>query len=191
MSQNILTIEASLFGQQGVSTELLKVLQDHLSSLLPEPELVTRNVMDGSLPHFDGNTMASIGEGKAELADTLIEEVKAADYLLLAAPMYNFSVPSQLKSWFDHIARAGVTFQYTDEGPVGLLSDKKVYVVLSFGGKHKDQVTDTQSSFLKTMLGFIGLKDVEFIYAEGLAMGDESKQQSIANAKQQIMALTV
>lgn len=191
MSQNILTIEASLFGQQGVSTELLKVLQDHLSSFLPESELITRNVMDGTLPHFDGSTMAAIGEGKAQLADTLIEEVKAADYLLLAAPMYNFFIPSQLKAWFDHIARAGVTFRYTEEGPVGLLSDKKVYVVLSFGGKHKDQVTDTQSTYLRTMLGFIGLKDVEFIYAEGLSMGGDTKQQSIAKAKQQIMTLTI
>jgi FMN-dependent NADH-azoreductase len=98
--------------------------------------------------------------------------------------MYNFGVPSQLKAYFDQLARAGVTFKYTDKGPVGLLEDKPVYVLAARGGIHKGQYSDSQTAFIKTFFNFLGLEDVKFIYAEGLNMGDDVKDQAINIAKQ-------
>ena len=106
------------------------------------------------------------------LDDALIAEVQAADVVVLGVPMYNFGVPAQLKNWIDAIARAGVTFRYTANGPEGLLKGKKVYVALTRGGKYRDTPADTQVPYLKTVLGFLGMTDVQFVYAEGLAMGD-------------------
>jgi len=107
-----------------------------------------------------------------------------ADAIVLGVPMYNFGVPSQLKAYFDQIARAGVTFKYTETGPVGLLEDKPVYVLAARGGLHKDQPTDSQTGFLKTILGFVGLQNVQIIYAEGLNMGDAAKAEALQQAEQ-------
>jgi FMN-dependent NADH-azoreductase len=101
-------------------------------------------------------------------------------------PMYNFGVPAQLKNWIDAIARARVTFQYTDQGPEGLLKDKKVYVALTRGGQYRNTPADTQVPYLQTIFSFLGLTDVQFVYAEGLAMGPEAEQQALASAQTQI-----
>ena len=100
--------------------------------------------------------------------------------------MYNFGVPVQLKAWLDAIARAGVTFRYTENGPEGLLKGKKVYVALARGGIYRDTPADSQVPYLKTILGFLGLTDVEFVYAEGLAMGAEGADKAFAAAQAQI-----
>lgn len=127
-------------------------------------------------------------EQKAALAlsDQLIEELKAADTVVIAAPMYNFMVPTQLKNYFDLIARAGVTFKYTEAGVVGLIENKKVVVVTTRGGMHVGSDRDHVTGYLKTMLGFVGLTDVDFVYAEALNMGEE---QAAANREAAIKQL--
>lgn len=112
-----------------------------------------------------------------------------ADALLMTAPMYNFQIPSMLKAWFDHIARAGVTFTYTAEGPKGLLVNKPVYVITTRGGQHQGQPTDTITRYLKTMLVFVGLEQVHVIYSEGLAIGKQGKKLGMESARQQIQQL--
>ncbi|MFY7865357.1 FMN-dependent NADH-azoreductase [Roseateles sp.] len=121
----------------------------------------------------------------------LVEQLRSADVLVLAVPMINFGVPAQLKNWIDAVAKAGVTFRYTANGPEGLLTGKKVFVVLTRGGIYRDQASDTMVPYLRTVLGFLGMSDVEFIYAEGLAMGPESEARGLVAAREQIAALSV
>lgn len=118
--------------------------------------------------------------------DALINEVQNSDIIVLGVPMYNFGISVQLKSWFDAIAKAGVTFRYSENGPVGLLKGKKVYVALARGGIYRDTPNDTQVPYLKLMLGFLGMTDVHYIYAEGFAMGPEAATNAMQEAKQQI-----
>ncbi|WP_096085532.1 FMN-dependent NADH-azoreductase [Agaribacterium haliotis] len=184
---NILRIDSSITGEASKSSQL----SAHLSQQLQQQHQASeryRNVAAEQLPHFDGSTLAAIAAGEAKLADELIAEVTQADVIIIAAPMYNFGISSQLKAWFDHIARAGETFAYTSEGPKGLLTGKKTYVVSTAGGKHKGKSSDLVTPYVKQMLSFVGLDDAEFIYAEGLAMSD-FKDSAIGDAKAQIEAL--
>jgi FMN-dependent NADH-azoreductase len=123
---------------------------------------------------------------RVALDDALIAEIKAADVVVLGVPMYNFGVPSQLKNWIDAISRAGVTFRYTANGPEGLLQGKTVYVALTRGGKYRNTPADTMVPYLRTVLSFLGLTDVHFVYAEGLAMGAAAEEIAIASAYEQI-----
>jgi FMN-dependent NADH-azoreductase len=125
----------------------------------------------------------------AAQSDALIAELQVADVLVIGLPMYNFGVPSTLKAYFDHVARAGVTFRYTETGPVGLLTGKKAYVVATRGGRHAGTPRDLQSAFVRQFLGFIGITDVEFVYAEGLALGEESRAAAISAAGARIEQL--
>jgi FMN-dependent NADH-azoreductase len=118
--------------------------------------------------------------------DALISEIQAADVVVLGVPMYNFGVPGQLKDWIDAISRAQVTFRYTANGPEGLLKGKKVYVALTRGGQYRNTPSDTQVPYLKTIFTFLGMTDVQFVYAEGLAMGPEALQNALASAHSQI-----
>jgi FMN-dependent NADH-azoreductase len=120
------------------------------------------------------------------LDDALISQVQAADVVVLGVPMYNFGVPVQLKNWIDAISRSGVTFRYTAQGPEGLLKGKKVYVALTRGGKYRNTPADTQVPYLQTVFTFLGLSDVRFVYAEGLAMGPDAEQSAITSAHAQI-----
>jgi FMN-dependent NADH-azoreductase len=122
----------------------------------------------------------------AAYSDLSISQVQAADLILVGVPMYNFGVPSQLKAWFDRIARVGITFKYTETGPVGLLENKPVVFFATRGGIYKDLPTDSQTPFIKTFFNFIGLKDLHFIYAEGLNMGAESAEAAFKAATLQI-----
>ncbi len=123
------------------------------------------------------------------LDDELIAQIQAADVVVLGVPMYNFGVPVQLKNWIDAISRAGVTFRYAENGPEGLLKGKKVYVALARGGLYRNTPADTQVPYLKMVFTFLGLDDVHFVYAEGLAMGDEAQGKGIASAYAQIEEL--
>ncbi len=127
---------------------------------------------------------------RAALDQALIEQVQAADVLVLGVPMINFGIPAQLKHWIDAIAKAGVTFRYTAQGPVGLLQGKKVYAVLARGGIYRDQPADTMVPYLRTVLAFLGITEVEFIYAEGLNMGPEAQANGLAQARAQIEQVT-
>lgn len=130
-------------------------------------------------------------DAASSLAQHRQAEVQAADVLVLGVPMYNFGVPAQLKNWIDAIARARVTFTYTDKGPVGLLTGKKVYVALTRGGQYRNTPADTQVPYLKTVLAFLGMTDVQFVYAEGLAMGAQAEQDALASAHAQIDELGI
>jgi FMN-dependent NADH-azoreductase len=122
-------------------------------------------------------------------SDALIEELRSADVIVLGLPMYNFGVPSTLKAYFDHVARAGVTFKYTAQGPVGLLTGRKVYVLATRGGRYAGTQLDSQTDYVRQFLGFLGINDVEFVYAEGLALGEEAKAAALSDVENQISML--
>jgi FMN-dependent NADH-azoreductase len=125
---------------------------------------------------------------RVALDDALIAEIQAHDAIVLGVPMYNFGVPVQLKSWIDAIARAGVTFRYTANGPEGLLTGKTAYLALARGGLYRNTPNDSQVPYLKSVLGFLGLTDVRLVYAEGLAMGAEAVARGLAQAESDIDA---
>ncbi len=195
---NILLIKSSLNGEQSKSNALANQLADHFT-LLQAAKVVTRDIAAEPLPHLSQAEMGAWmtpandrSEAQVELAnvsDTLIQEVQDSDTLIVAIPMYNFGVPSTFKAWADRIARAGITFKYTETGPVGLLENKRVIVVATRGGMYQGTEKDSQTQFLKDFFAFIGLTDIQFVYAEGLNMPNgehsfseaQSKLESLAN----------
>lgn len=199
MTTSILEITSSARGAASKSTLLAGELVARLRQRSPTARLVTRDVAATAVPTLDAAALAALGtpaaqrsEAQAALVaqlDALIAEVQAADTLVLGVPMYNFFIPSQLKAWFDAIARAGVTFRYRPHGAEGLLTEKKVYVVLGRGGIHRGLSSDLQTPFLQTMLGFLGMTDVEFVFAEGLDMGPEAQRAGLESARTAIAAL--
>src|SRR5262245_52725856 len=184
---NILQINASIYSEGGQSSRIANDLVARLQAQNPGARLTIRDLARETVPHLDAERFGAFlskspSEKEREVlaySDRLIGELKDADVIVLGLPMYNFGVPSQLKSWFDHIARAGVTFKYTDKGPVGLVTGKKAYVVATRGGLYAGTANDTQTGYVKTFLGFLGIVDVEFIYAEGLAISAESREASL------------
>lgn len=195
----ILFVTSSLFGAESQSRRTAVELLDAWRRLRPHAQVVARDLTAASIPHLslEGLTAAMTPADQrtpaqaeaAALADTLIAEVEAADTIVIAAPMYNFTVPSTLKAWLDHIARAGRTFRYTANGPVGLLKGKKAFVVTGRGGVYSEgpaKALDFQEPYLRAMLGFVGIDDVTFVHVEGLKAGPESAAQGIARARQAI-----
>ena len=122
-------------------------------------------------------------------SDRLIEEINDAQVIVIGLPMYNFGIPSTLKAYFDQIARAGITFRYTDKGPEGLLIGKKVFVFAARGGMYAGTPLDSQTSYVLDFLGFLGMNEVEFVYAEGLNMGETAKEAALAKAKLRLSEL--
>jgi FMN-dependent NADH-azoreductase len=196
----LLQINASINDDNGQSSQLANRFVAAFRSFNPEAKIVVRNVAAADpVPHLNAERFgAFITKSEQRSAaqhavvaysDTLIDELKKADVIVLGLPMYNFGVPSQLKAYFDHIARAGVTFTYTDKGPVGLLTGKKVYVFAARGGMYAGTPLDTQTSYVRDFLRFLGMTDVEFVYAEGLAISQQSKEQGLAKAVAEIARL--
>ncbi|WP_111496912.1 MULTISPECIES: FMN-dependent NADH-azoreductase [Marinobacter] len=198
--KNILVITASIFGQDGQSSQLVKRTLDQLRDTHGEIRETHRDLAAEPVPHLDaarfGAFLTGDGERDAQqqqvvdYSDALIREIKDADIVVLGVPMYNFGIPSGLKAYFDHIARAGITFRYTENGPVGLLEDRPVYVLAARGGIYAGTPNDSQTPYLQAFLGFLGLKDVHFVYAEGLNMGDEQKASALSGAGKEIETLT-
>jgi FMN-dependent NADH-azoreductase len=194
----ILQIKSSVFNGNGQSSRLADEFVARLREAQPNLQLIQRNLVADPVPHLDGARAGAFfakpeersAEQRAviEYSDALIDELRRADVLVLGLPMYNFGVPSQLKAWFDHLARAGETFKYTEKGAVGLLTGKKAYVFATRGGLYGDH--DAQTQFVRQFLGFIGIADVEFVYAEGLAISPESRNNSLiaAEARSQRLA---
>lgn len=190
----LLYVKSSIFGDQGQSSQLAEQLIADWKEKNPQGEVVTRDLFADAIPHLDAERFGALisspdertGEQQAivDFSDQLIEEIRQADMLVIGVPMYNFGVPSQMKAWIDHLARAGVTFKYTESGSVGLLENKPVLLLATRGGQYKDAGADFQIPFLTQFLGFVGLTDTRVIYVEGLAMGDELAQQSLTAAKQ-------
>ncbi len=188
----LLKINASLFSTQGQSSQLAERFVAARQAATPDLKVVSRDLAAEPVPHLDAarflSFLAKPEERSAEqqavvaYSDALIEEVRQADEIVIGLPMYNFGIPSTLKAYFDHIARAGVTFRYTATGPEGLLTGKKVTVFAARGGLYAGTPKDSQTTYVRDFLGFIGITDVEFVYAEGLNMGEESKSAALAAA---------
>jgi len=197
--KNILRIDSSLFLNNSVSQQLAQELIAELTKDDNNIKTLRRNIAKEGVPHLDSEWVTALAtpaaerspaqQDKVSYSDQLIKDVQQANILVIGAPMYNFNVPSTLKSWFDHIARAGVTFSYTSDGPQGLLTNKTAYIITTRGGMHKDKSTDTMVPFIKNYLAFIGITDVNIIYAEGLNMGAESREAGLTTARASISAL--
>ncbi|MBS0319632.1 MAG: NAD(P)H-dependent oxidoreductase [Proteobacteria bacterium] len=193
---NILQINSSARREGSQSTELANALVARLVAADPGARVTVRDLAAAPHPHLDERALAALftpadqrtAEQAARVAidDVAIAEVKAADTIVIGAPMYNFGVSTQLKNWIDAIARAQVTFRYTASGPEGLLGGKTVYVVLTRGGKYRNTPADTQVPYLTTVFNFLGIRDVRFVYAEGLSMGPEAAAAAIASAQREI-----
>lgn len=188
----LLKINASLFSTQGQSSQLAERFVAARLAAAPGLKVISRDLGAEPVPHLDAarflSFLAEPEERSAEqqavvaYSDALIEELRQADEIVIGLPMYNFGVPSTLKAWFDHIARAGVTFRYTATGPEGLLTGKKVTLFAARGGLYAGTPKDSQTTYVRDFLAFIGITDVEFVYAEGLNMGDESKAAALTAA---------
>lgn len=193
---NILQINSSARRDASHSTRLATRLVERLRETEPESTLTVRDLNDAPHPVLDEAALGALftptdqrtpeQAARVALDDALIAEIQAADVVVLGIPMYNFGVPAPLKNWIDAISRAGVTFRYSEKGPEGLLKGKKVYVALTRGGQYRNTPSDTQVPYLKTVFTFLGLTDVQFVYAEGLAMGADAERSAIASAHEQI-----
>jgi len=193
---NLLYVSSSLFGQQGKSSDLAEHFVSEFVAQHPGTEVVRRDLAANPIPHLDVATVQANmtpadqrtpeQQALAATADTAIAELQAADVLVLGVPMYNFGIPSTLKAWIDSVARAGTTFRYTANGPEGLLKGKQTYVLAARGGAYQGTPADTQTPYLKTFLGFIGITDVTFVYAEKLNMDADQQPQILADAKADI-----
>jgi len=191
-----LVIKSSVFSGQGESSKLVEHTVSVLKQQIADIEIIERDLGSDPVNHLDGATTAAFfaqdtsdlsesQQSALALSNELIEELKSVDYLVLGVPMYNFGIPSTLKSWIDYVARAGITFRYTENGPEGLVSNvKKVIVTAARGGIYQGTPKDTQTSYLKDVLGFLGINDVEFVYAEALNMGE--KEGAVHQAHQKI-----
>jgi len=193
--KTLLQINASMFVEGGQSTRLANQFVNAWQQGHPDAEVIVRDLGRDPVPHLTaerfGAFLAKADDRSAAqdealaYSDALIDELKRADVIVIGLPMYNFGVPSTLKAYFDHIARAGVTFSYTANGPVGLLSGKEAYIFATRGGLYAGTTLDTQTSYVRDFLRFVGIADVKFVYAEGLAM-DARKAGALAEAQRSI-----
>jgi len=197
--KTLLQINASLFANGGQSTRLADAFVAQWRAGHPESTVVVRDLAADPVPHLTAERFTAFharpGErdpaqqAVAAFSDALIAELQRADVVVLGLPMYNFGVPSTLKAYFDHVARAGVTFRYTATGPVGLLTGKQAYVFATRGGLYAGTPLDTQTGFVRDFLRFIGIADVRFVYAEGLALDAARKDAALAEAQRAIHRL--
>lgn len=195
----ILQINSSARSSGSESTRLADAIVARLKAATPDAHVTRRDLAADPHPIIDEAALQALftpadqrnAEQAARVAldDALIAQVQAADVLVLGAPMYNFGMTVQLKSWFDAITRAQVTFRYNENGPEGLLKNKKVYVALARGGMHRDGPRDNQVPHLTTLLNFLGMTDVQYVYAEGMGYGPEAVLRAQASAAEQISAL--
>lgn len=198
---NILVLNSSVSGEASVSRLLVADAVTELTQRDPGAKLVFRDLAADPIPHLTPETVACVRaqavtpaeQAARALSDELIAELRAADTIVIGAPMYNFSVPTTLRSWFDHVLRAGETFSYSEAGPKGLLTGKKVIVVESRGGLYSEgpaQAMDFQEPYLRQLLGFIGLADdLTFIRAEKIGFGPEARDQALADSRAELAKL--
>ena len=197
--KTLLQLNTSIFSENGQSTRLADAFVAMRKSVEPGLRVVVRDLAKDPVPHLTADGFQGFlakpeartpGQAKVvAYSDTLIDELRRADTIVLGLPMYNFSVPSTLKAYFDHVGRAGETFKYSDKGPVGLLTGKKAYVFAARGGVYLGTKADTQTAYVRDFLGFLGITDVEFVHAEGLAMGDTVRKAALEKAETAIAGL--
>ena len=200
----LLHIDSSILGDNSVSRQLSAVVVDAVREKHPGVQVNHRDVAASPIAHLSAEILGAAFTPESDwnatqraeraLTDTLINEFLASDVIVIAAPMYNFSIPSQLKSWIDRIAAAGRTFKYTENGPVGLAGGKKVVIVSSRGGVYSNEqgkAMDFQEDYLRTVMGFVGITDVQIIRAEAVNMGDDKRATAIHAAREAIKSLAV
>ncbi|AZG74979.1 FMN-dependent NADH-azoreductase [Shewanella livingstonensis] len=194
----VLILKSSILGSYSQSSALVDYVTQQWSD--KGAQITVRDLGSQTLPMLDGELASGLrgGDNLSErqlaavaLSDELVAEIKAHDTIVIAAPMYNFTIPTTLKSWIDLIARAGVTFTYTDTGPVGLIEGKRAIIVTTRGGAHKGGTTDHVVPYLTTVLSFIGITQVETVYAESLNMGPDAAEAGISQAKKALDAITL
>ena len=191
----LLHIDSSILGDNSVSRSISADIVKHLVETNSAIEVVTRDLAAAPLPHLSGAYLAGQSadvkhdqalQEDVALGGVVLAEFLAADIVVLGVPMYNFSIPSQLKAWIDRIAVAGKTFRYTETGPEGLVGGKRVILALSRGGFYGPETpraaNDHQESYLRAVFGFLGITDLESIRAEGIALGPDQRQKSLAAA---------
>lgn len=201
----LLHIDSSILGAASVSRQLTEriaaqwrathpgTVVDHLDLATSAPSHLSAESLGFRVP-ADAANLSDVQRRENAVSEALVSQFLAADVVVIGAPLYNFSIPSQLKAWIDRIAQAGRTFKYTDKGPVGLAGGKTVIIASTRGGVYSTSeagnAMEHQESYLKTVFGFLGVTDVRFVRAEGVAMGDAPKAQALASAESDIRALT-
>jgi FMN-dependent NADH-azoreductase len=198
--KTLLRLNSSVYSAEGQSTRLANRFVAGWCAANPDGAVITRDLALDPVPHLTAERFGAFlakphertpeQQSVVDYSDALISELMRADVIVLGLPLYNFGVPSTLKAYIDHIARAGVTFKYTESGPVGLLKGRKVYVFAARGGLYAGTAADTQTPYIRQILGFLGLDDIEIIYAEGLAISPDAKDTALARAQAQIEQLT-
>ena len=193
MKTTLLQLNTSIFSADGQSSRLADSFVAKWQAANPGTEVIVRDLARNPVPHLDAQRFGAFiakpesrtpaQQAAVDYSDRLIGELKRADVIVLGLPMYNFGVPSTLKAYFDHVARAGATFRYTDKGPVGLLTGKKAYIFATRGGKYAGTSLDFETGFVRQFLQFVGIDDVEFVYAEGLAVSEASRQAALTTAE--------
>jgi FMN-dependent NADH-azoreductase len=194
----VLVLTSSALGPASVSNQLVEDAVARLRSHDPDLTIIARDLGGSPIPHLTvdsatalrGAEPANAAQAAAQaLSDQLIAELKSADVIVIGAPMYNFGIASTLKTWFDFVLRAGITFRYNESGPVGLLDGKRAVVIESRGGLYSEgpaQPLDSQEPHLRNLLGFMGITDVTFVRAEKLAFGPQVREQAIEAARTQL-----
>jgi len=195
----LLQINSSINNGSGQSSLLADQFVAAFRERNPHARFVKRDLVAHAVPHLTAERFGAflarpdqLSDGQRAVvaySDALIGELKDADVIVLGLPMYNFGIPSQLKAYFDHVARAGITFRYTAEGPQGLLTGKRAYVFAARGGRYAGTPLDTQTGHVRDFLRFLGITDVEFVYAEGLAINPQTRETSLAQATAQARQL--
>lgn len=196
---NVLIIESSARQRDSFSRQLTRQFISQWQAAHPADQVTVRDLALAPVPHLDasllGGWMKPEGQRNADeqislqRSNELTDELLAADVLVLAAPMYNFAIPSTLKAWLDHVLRAGVTFKYTETGPQGLLVGKKAYVLTARGGLYAGSTSDHQEPYLRQVMAFIGIHDVTFIHAEGMNLGGDFQEKGLNQAKARLSAI--
>ena len=197
--KRILFIHSSLFGDDSASTKIAQSLVERIIADNPGSDVTRIDLANNALPHLDADEFNSWlipvdqrDEHQKLLAtrsDKLIDQLLSHDTLVLAVPMYNMGIPSTLKAWIDRVTRAGKTFRYTNEGPVGMINDMHAYLVFARGGIYRDTPLDTQTAYLTSVLGLMGIESVDTVFAEGLNMGEESREKSLVDAMAEVKNL--
>jgi FMN-dependent NADH-azoreductase len=195
-----LVLNSSVSGDASVSRILVEEVVSRLLEAEPGATVVKRDLGAAPIPHLTTSNLAGVTGVPAtdaelaarSLSDQLLAELRAADTIVIGAPMYNFSIPTGLRAWFDYVLRAGQTFSYSEGGPRGLLGGKRVIVIESRGGLYSEgpaQAIDFQEPYLRHLLGFMGLTDVVFIHAEKIGFGPDAREAALVGAKAKIGAI--
>jgi len=179
----LLHIDSSALGQNSVTRELTATIVAQWAAALDGLQVEYRDLDRDPLPHLTGGSLAKADLAEADAAERTLQQFLDADVVVLGAPMYNFSIPSTLKAWIDRVAVAGRTFRYTEAGPEGLAGGKKIIVASGRGGLHTGAPTDFQEPYLRQVFGFLGIDDIEFVRAEGVAYSPQHRSDAIAAAK--------